>query len=261
MTVIEAFVLGLIQGLTEFLPVSSSGHLELGNMLLGVQSEENLTFTVVVHGATVLSTIVVLFHEIWKLLKGTLRFEWNDSTKYVLKIFVSMIPVLLVGLFLEEKVESLFTGKSVMVGSMLLLTALLLTIAHYARKKQHDVSFISAWWIGVAQAFAVMPGISRSGATIAVGLLLGIDKKIIARFSFLMVLIPIMGANILKIGEIGSQVQASVSVLPLLVGFVTAFVAGAVACRWMIAIVRKGKLIYFAAYCAFVGSLAIGLTW
>ncbi len=256
MTLFEAFILGLVQGLTEFLPVSSSGHLELGNVLLDVQNHENLTFTVIVHGATVLSTIVVLFHEIWKIIKDSLKWEWNESTKFISLIAVSMIPVLVTGLLFEEKIESVFTGNAVFVGFMLLITSLLLTLAHFMKRREDQVTYRSAFLIGIAQAFAVLPGISRSGATIAIGLLLGVDKRVIAKFSFLMVLLPIIGANILKISDIGSQ-QESVDVMPLFVGFFTAFIAGVFACKWMIEIVKRGKLIYFAAYCAVVGSVTI----
>ncbi|MDX9696159.1 MAG: undecaprenyl-diphosphate phosphatase [Bacteroidales bacterium] len=254
---IEALVLGIIQGLTEFLPVSSSGHLELGKHILGVEATENLTFTVVVHGATVLSTIVVFWKTILELFRELFTFKWNDSTKYIAKIFISMIPVLIIGLFFKDQVESLFNGNILFVGIMLLLTAALLAFTYYAKERQKDITFKDSLIIGIAQAIAVLPGLSRSGATIATGLYLGNKKELVAKFSFLMVLIPIIGANLNDLLDTGFSFQSTAGTLPLLVGFIAAFVTGLLACNWMISIVKRGKLIYFAIYCLIIGSLAI----
>jgi undecaprenyl-diphosphatase len=254
---IEALILGIIQGLTEFLPVSSSGHLELGKQILGVEYSENLTFTVVVHGATVLSTIIVFWKTIIELIKDFFKFQWNESTHYIFKIFVSMIPVLILGLFFKDQVESLFSGNILFVGLMLLVTSGLLAFTYYAKEKQKEISYKNALVIGVAQALAVIPGISRSGATIATGLYLGSKKEKIARFSFLMVLIPIIGANAKDLLDFDFSAQNTVSITPLVVGFLAAFISGLLACSWMLKIVKRGKLIYFAIYCFIVGAIAI----
>jgi undecaprenyl-diphosphatase len=255
---IEAIILGLIQGLTEFLPISSSGHLEIGKVLLGVGFEDSLTFTVVVHGATVLSTIVVFFSEIKKLTLESLSFRYNESTKYILKIFISMIPVLIVGLFFKERVESMFSGDLRFVGFMLLITALLLTLTIFIKREgTKKIPYFDALIIGIAQALAVIPGISRSGATISTGLLLGNKREDIARFSFLMVLIPIIGANLLDIFKADEISVTGISPWILFAGFCSAFISGLIACRWMINIVKRGKLHYFAAYCAVIGLVAI----
>lgn len=254
----EALILGIIQGLTEFLPVSSSGHLEIGKALFGISGEENLYFTIVVHGATVLSTIVVLWQEVKKLISGSFRFTYNEETKTVLKILVSMIPVGIVGLFFKEDIKQFFSGeKLVFVGGMLLITATLLAFAHYYKNKEKKISYIDALIIGVAQAFAVLPGISRSGATISTGLILGNKREDVAKFSFLMVLLPIIGENILNIlsGELTGE--SGMQALPLIVGFLAAFFSGYIACRWMLNIVKKGKLIWFALYCVLVGGTLI----
>lgn len=261
---LQALLLGLVQGLTEFLPVSSSGHLELGKVLLGIEGEENITFTVVVHGATVLSTLLVFWREVWRLLKGTFEFKFNEETHYLLKIVVSMIPVLLVGLFLQKWVESFFTGDIVFVGFMLLFTAGLLALTYFVKIKNPDkpITYRSAFIIGVAQAIATLPGISRSGSTIATGILLGIDKKLVAQFSFLMVLAPIIGANLLKIMELRDAAATSAVSTdwpPLVIGFTAAFFSGLLACTWMVNLVKKGKLIWFAVYCLIIGLLAIGI--
>ena len=220
---LEALILGIIQGLTEFLPVSSSGHLELGKHILGVEYSENLTFTVVVHGATVLSTIIVFWKTIVELFKDLFKFQWNDSTKYIVKIAVSMIPVVIVGLFFKEQVESLFTGNILFVGFMLLITAGLLAFTYYAKERQKDISFKDSFIIGIAQALAVIPGISRSGATIATGLYLGNKKEHVAKFSFLMVLVPIIAANVKDLMDFDLSASPGVSILPLVIGFVAAF--------------------------------------
>ena len=256
----EALILGIVQGLTEFLPVSSSGHLELGKAVLNVEAANDITFTVVVHGATVLSTLVVFFREVWNILRGTFQFRWNDETQYVAKIVISMLPVLAVGLFLEEYIESFFTGRIVFVGLMLLITATLLALAHFLSNKTREgkIGYGSALLMGIAQVFATLPGISRSGATIATGLLLGRKKQDVAQFSFLMVLIPIIGANLIKLSDldIGSA-TTTIGTIPLLVGFLAAFISGWAACSWMVNLVKRGKLIWFAVYCLIVGLIAI----
>jgi len=259
MTWFEALILGVLQGLTEFLPISSSGHLELGKAVLDVQQKENMTFTLVVHGATVLSTLVVFFRPVRTLLLDFFRLEWNDSTKYIAKIFVSMLPVLVVGLLFEEQVEQFFGGDLVFVGTMLLITAFLLALSHFVPKRERPLKFRDALLIGVAQALAVLPGISRSGATISTGLILGNNKTQVAEFSFLMVLIPIIGANVKDLLSAGTQVEMQSSFGILIIGFVAAFLSGLLACKWMLHLVRKGKLIYFAVYCLIIGGLAIWL--
>lgn len=254
----EAIALGLIQGLTEFLPISSSGHLEIAKSIFGIDPEANFYFTIAVHGATVLSTIVVFWKEIIELIKGTLKFKMNDETSYVLKLIVSMIPVGVAGLFLKDPIESLFNGNIVFIGFMLLITSILLALAHFIKKGEREIGYLDALLIGIAQAVAVIPGISRSGATISTGLMIGNSKDKIARFSFLMVLVPIIGANLLEImsGEINLN---STSFGIILIGFLTAFVSGYLACRWMIGLVKKSKLIWFSIYCLIIGLLSIVL--
>lgn len=253
----EAFILGMIQGLTEYLPVSSSGHLAIGSALFGIQGEDNLTFTIVVHVATVLSTLVILYKEIDWIFRGLFKFQMNDETKYVINILISMIPIGIVGLFFKDKVEEIFGSGLFIVGLMLLVTAALLAFSYYAkpRTKEH-ISMKDAFIIGLAQACAVLPGLSRSGSTIATGLLLGEKKEKLAQFSFLMVIPPILGEALLdgmKIVKGAAEASADVSLVALIVGFLSAFVFGCIACKWMIDIVKKGKLIYFAVYCALVG--------
>ncbi|NCA84782.1 MAG: undecaprenyl-diphosphate phosphatase [Clostridia bacterium] len=260
MTWIEALLLGLLQGLTEFLPVSSSGHLEIGKALLGIQVKDSLVFTVVVHGATVLSTIVVFYKEIYALIKGFFRFRWNDETQYLTKIAISLIPIAIVGLFFKDQVETLFDGNLTFVGAMLLLTAAILALTYSRKFNTRAIGFLDAFVIGIAQAAAVVPGLSRSGSTIATGLLLGNKRDDVARFSFLMVLIPIIGANMKDLADGQMLSNEAIGWVPLLVGFLAAFIAGMMAIRWMLGIVRKGKLIYFALYCFIVGMLAIILS-
>lgn len=256
MTWFEAMVLGLIQGLTEFLPVSSSGHLEIAKSLFGVNPEASFYFTVAVHGATVLSTVVVFWREIVTLGRGTLKFRMNDETSYVLKIIVSMIPVGVAGLLLKEPIERMFNGNMVFVGFMLLITSLLLAGAHFIRKRNRKITYFDAFIIGIAQAFAVIPGISRSGATIATGLIIGNSKDKIARFSFLMVLVPVIAANLLEIltGEINSGSSGAGIIM---IGFFAAFFSGYLACRWMVELVKRSKLIWFSIYCVIIGLLAV----
>lgn len=256
----EAFVLGLIQGLTEYLPVSSSGHLAIGSALFGIEAEENLTFTVAVHVATVLSTLVILWKEIDWIFRGLFKFEMNAETKYVINILISMIPIGIVGIFFKDYVEEIFGSGLLIVGCMLLLTACLLTFSYYAKPRQKEnISMRDAFIIGLSQACAVLPGLSRSGTTIATGLLLGNNKTKLAQFSFLMVIPPILGEAILDILKTatGEVPAGDIPTLSLVVGFLTAFVAGCLACKWMINIVKKGKLIYFAIYCAIVGAATV----
>lgn len=258
---LEALVLGIVQGLTEFLPVSSSGHLQIFNAIFGIQGEENLTFAVVVHAATVCSTIVVLRKEIGNLLSGLFRFTWNAETIYIAKIILSMIPVGIVGVFFKDFVEQLFGSGLVIVGGALILTAALLAFAYYAQPRQKEsISFRDAFLIGIAQAFAVIPGLSRSGSTIATGILLGNNKEKVAKFSFLMVLVPILGEAFLDLMKGGfSPAESGISILSLGVGFLAAFVSGYIACSWMINLVKKGKLVWFALYCVLVGLVILTL--
>ncbi|MBT8319634.1 MAG: undecaprenyl-diphosphate phosphatase [Gramella sp.] len=258
MDVLDAVILGVIQGLTEFLPVSSSGHLELGKAILGDTSvpEESLLFTVVLHFATALSTIVVFRKDILEIFDGLLSFKWNEETQFSLKIIVSMIPAVLVGLLFEEQLEALFGGNILFVGFMLLITALLLWLADKARNTGKKVSYSNAFVIGVSQAIAMLPGISRSGATISTSVLLGNDKTKAARFSFLMV-VPLIFGKIAKDILSGELMESNADFSILAVGFVAAFLAGLVACTWMIALVKKSKLSWFAIYCFVVGLAAI----
>lgn len=252
----EAIVLGLIQGFTEFLPVSSSGHLELGKYLFGINPEANFYFSVAVHGATVLSTIVVLWAEIASLFKGLFRFSLNDETKYVFKIIISMIPVGLAGFFLKDIVDTWFTGNMISLGIQFIISALFLFMTLLIRPKERPIGYVDSFIIGIAQAFAVLPAVSRSGATIATGMMLGNKKSELAKFSFLMVLVPVIGANLveMKSGDITTE---GTSVLIILIGFLTAFVSGYFACKWMISLVKKGNLLWFAIYCVVVGLFSI----
>lgn len=259
---LEALILGLIQGLTEYLPVSSSGHLAIGAKLFGLSGEENLSFTVAVHVATVLSTLVILWKEIVWLLKGFTKFRWNDEMKYIVNILVSMIPVAIVGFLFKDYVEEIFGSGLLVVGICLIITALLLAFAYFAKPRQKEnISTLDAFVIGLAQAVAVLPGLSRSGSTIATGLLLGNKKEKLAQFSFLMVIPPILGEALLDVVKMlkssAEATTASIDVLPLLIGFFTAFAVGCLACKLMINIVKKGKLIYFAIYCAIAGLVSI----
>lgn len=259
MSWLDALILGIVQGLTEFLPVSSSGHLTIGSALLGMSGEENLTFAVAVHAATVLSTIVVLWKEVSILFKGLFSFRWNDQTQMVAKILLSMIPVGIVGVFFKDQVEAIFGSGLLIVGCMLLLTAALLAFSYFAKPRPKEkISFSDAFIIGIAQAMAVMPGLSRSGSTIATGILLGDKKEQVAKFSFLMVIIPILGEAFLDLvkGDF-SHGESGISSTALITGFLAAFISGTLACRWMINIVKNGKLIYFAYYCLAAGLFAI----
>lgn len=259
---LEALILGIVQGLTEFLPVSSSGHLTIGQTLLGVEFAEGdmLLFDVLVHAATVLSTIVILWKEVEWLLKGCFTtVQWNEEKTYAGKILLSMIPVFVVGMFFKDYVESIFGSGLLVVGCCLLVTASLLCFAQYAKPRQKEnIGWLDAFIIGLGQACAVLPGLSRSGTTIATGILLGNKKEHVAQFSFLMVLIPILGEAFLDVLDIlKGEVVSSLSPIVMIVGFLAAFLTGCAACKWMISIVKRQKLIYFAIYCVIVGVFAI----
>ena len=267
---LEALLLGLLQGLTEYLPVSSSGHLTIGSALFGIEAEENMMFTVAVHVATVLSTLVVLGGEILKIFKGSFHplgpgkglARLNEDQRYVLNILVSMIPIGIVGVFFKDQVEEIFGSGLLVVGCCLLATAALLTFSYYAKPRQREnISLGHAFIIGLGQALAVLPGLSRSGTTIATGLILGNKKSRMAQFSFLMVIPPILGEALLdlvKAAKEGFDVAfAGLSPSALIIGFLASFVSGVLACKWMIGIVQKGKLVYFAIYCLIVGLVTI----
>lgn len=263
MTWFEALILGLIQGLTEYLPVSSSGHLAIGSALFGIEGEENLAFTIIVHVATVLSTLVILWKEIEWIFKGLFKFQMNDETRYVINIIVSMIPIGIVGVFFKDKVEAIFGSGLLVVGCCLLVTALLLSFSYYYKPRQKEkISLKDAFIIGLSQACAVLPGLSRSGTTIATGLLLGNSKEKLAQFSFLMVIPPILGEALLDALKMmkGEDIAGDIPAISLIVGFLAAFVSGCVACKWMINIVKKGKLIYFAIYCAIAGTVTLAIS-
>ena len=262
----EAFLLGLVQGLTEFLPVSSSGHLTIFREILGVDPEGFLDFTVTVHFATVLSTIVVFWSVIVKILKGLLKFRYNDETDYFLKICVSMIPVAIVGLFFKDRVETLFGGGITTVAVCLIVTALLLLFSDFFRFKglsakeyRNGISYWQAALVGLGQACAVAPGLSRSGTTIATGLVCGVKRENMAQFSFLMVLVPIIGEQLLSVIDMasGEGIASAIGVVPLLCGFVAAFISGLFACKLMVALVKKSKMRWFALYCAVVAVLLL----
>ena len=274
MSWLEALILGILQGLTEYLPVSSSGHLAIGQALFGLDDgASNLTFTVLLHVATVLSTLVILWKEIVWIFKDLFtKQSWssyqglNGGTKYTINILISMIPVAIVGFFFKDKVEEVFGSGLLIVGIMLLVTASLLAFSYFAKPRQKEnISPLHAFIIGIAQACAVMPGLSRSGSTIATGLLLGNKKEKLAQFSFLMVIPPILGEALLDVKdifEVGfSEAMSGISPVAAIVGFLGAFISGCFACKWMINIVKKGKLIWFAIYCAIVGILAIVLPY
>jgi undecaprenyl-diphosphatase len=263
MSILESIILGIVQGLTEFLPVSSSGHIELGKAILNVHTADNLLFSIVVHGATALSTIIVFRKVIIDLIRGLMEFKDNEALRYAIKIFISMVPVGIVGVLFEEKIEALFTGDVLLVGAMLFITGLLLTFTYYANNFKKDITYDRAIIIGLAQAIAILPGLSRSGLTISTALLLGVKKEKATKFSFLMVLIPIFGAIIfkLKIFIDSPELFVGISPIVLLVGFLASFISGLAACTWMVNIVKKGKLIYFAYYCFAVGIISIAISF
>jgi len=255
----QAIILGIIQGLTEFLPVSSSGHLIIGREILGIGTSENVAFEIVVHAATVCATITILWKEIWQLFVKLFQFKWNDETQYVAKILVSMIPVLIVGVFFKDMVEQFFGEGLVLVGAMLIVTAVLLLLTKFVKfPDRKNISFGSAFVIGIAQAVAVLPGLSRSGSTIATGLLLGTKKEEIAQFSFLMVIIPILGECFLDfIGGGFSEAASGLPAISMILGFIAAYISGLMACKWMIALVKRANLIWFSVYCTIVGIIAL----
>lgn len=263
MSVIEGIILGIVQGLTEFLPVSSSGHIELGKAILNINTADNLLFSIVVHGATALSTIIVFRKEIYGIFKGLFQFKNNESFNYALKILISMIPVGLIGIFFEDRINALFTGNVVFVGFMLVITGILLTFTYYTKNTTKEVSYDRAIIIGIVQALAILPGISRSGSTISSALILGVDKEKAIKFSFIMVLLPIIGATLLKVKDYieTPALSSGIGTPALILGFIAAFLSGLLACTWMIKIVKTGKLIYFAYYCFLIGlvSIVIGL--
>jgi len=255
---IEAVVLGIIQGLTEFLPVSSSGHLELAKLILPGQytGESSMIMTVVLHFATALSTVVIFRKDLLQIIKGLFQFKWNESTKFSAKIIISMIPAALVGVFFDEIIESFFNGAVLLVGSMLLVTGGLLFLADKTKNTTKEVSFFHSIIIGVSQAIAILPGISRSGATIGTSVLLGVDREKAARFSFLMV-VPLIFGKIAKDLLSDKFTIEGLDITALSVGFAAAFITGLFACTWMISLVKKSKLIYFSFYCFVVGIAAI----
>lgn len=273
----QALILGIVQGLTEYLPVSSSGHLTIGSALFGIDGEANLTFNIAVHVATVLSTCFILWKEIVWIFKDLFQFKWNEGTRYTVNIIISMIPIAIVGLFLKDKVEAIFDTSNAealfgnplfIVGCCLMLTAWLLTFSYVAKPRQKEnISPLHAFIIGIAQSLAVLPGLSRSGSTIATGLILGNNKERLAQFSFLMVIPPILGEALLDFKDLVSGSAAAegattaIGTFPLIVGFLAAFIVGCLACKWMINIVKKGKLIWFAIYCAIVSFLSLILPY
>ncbi|MAR98249.1 MAG: UDP-diphosphatase [Formosa sp.] len=258
---LDSFILGIIQGLTEFLPVSSSGHLEIGKALLGNKSipKDSMIFTVVLHFATALSTIVVFRKDIFEIFSDLLKFDWNHNTKFIIKILFSMIPAILIGLIFEVQLERLFSGEIILVGIMLIVTSLLLVLADRAKKTNKNVQYKNSIIIGISQAIAILPGISRSGATISTAVLLGIDKTKAARFSFLMV-IPLIFGKIIKDVFSGELIYDSSEFSNIFIGFLSAFISGVFACTWMIKLVKNSQLKYFAIYCALAGLLAILLS-
>lgn len=266
MTELQALLMGLLQGLTEYLPVSSSGHLTIASALFGISGEENLTFTIAVHVATVLSTLVILWREIVWLLRGLVDTKaplMSPERRYILAIIVSMIPIGIVGVFFKDYVEAIFGSGLLIVGLSLIMTSALLTLSYYAHPRQkEDIGLMQAFIIGLAQSVAVLPGLSRSGTTIATGLMLGVKKEKMAQFSFLMVIPPILGEallSILKAAKDGSEAATGdISMTALAIGFLAAFISGCMACKWMISIVKKGKLVYFGIYCAIVGCIILG---
>lgn len=260
--IIKALILGIVQGLTEFLPVSSSGHIELGQAILNFQAEDDLAFSILVHLATVLSTIIVFWNDILHLLQRLFQFKWNQETKFIAYLVVSAIPVGLIGVLFKDQIESLFTGKLLLVGFMLIITSGLLYSTTVIQPKEGKLTFSKALIIGLAQAFAILPGISRSGSTISTALNLGINREQAARFSFLMVLIPILGASALEIKDITEAASSqNFQVMPLLAGFIGSFLSGLLACTFMLKIVKKGKIQYFAYYCLIVGIITVFVAW
>lgn len=256
MEIWEAIVLGIVQGLTEFLPVSSSGHLELANYFFGIEEPNNLAFTMAVHLGTVLSTVVVFRREIGRLLRGFFKFQMNDETIFIINIVISLVPILFIGLMFRDRIEGLFTSNLTLVGAMLLVTAALLVFAQRAKPQLRPITPKNAFIMGIAQAVAIFPGLSRSGATISTGLMLGVKREEVSKFSFLMVLIPVIGMNLLEVAK-GGFGGTAIGSPAIIAGFITAFVTGTIACRWMIRLVNRGKLVWFAVYCCALGLFSI----
>ena len=259
---LQALILGIIQGLTEFLPISSSGHLAIAEAVMGINGD-NLTFAIAVHAATVLSILTVFGLEIWKLIQGLFKFQWNDETQYIAKLLLSIIPVAIVGVFFKGYVESIFDSHYILiwVAFMMLLTAALLLISYYTKYcHRRNITFNDAFFIGIAQAIAsVFPGLSRSGTTIAAGIIMGNKKDKVAQFSFLMVIIPVLGEAFLDLKKGNfSFSQSGISPISLLIGFLSAYIVGTLTCKWMLDIVRNGKLFYFAFYCIAVAAIILG---
>ena len=262
MEIINAIILGVIQGLTEFLPVSSSGHLEIFKVILNEEAlaSESLLMTVILHFATACSTIVIFKKEIVSILTGLVSFEKNESFWFSLKILISMIPAAIAGFFLDTEIEALFNGNLMSVGMMLIITGGLLFLADKAKPTEKKVSILSSFLIGLSQAIAIIPGISRSGATISIAVLLGIDKENAAKFSFLMV-VPLILGKVVKDLISGEALKYNESLLPLFIGFIFAFVTGMIACKWMIKLVKNSQLKYFSVYCFIVGLIALASTF
>lgn len=262
MNYLEAIILGIVQGLTEFLPVSSSGHLELAKVIFGDNSvpKESLTFTVVLHFATALSTLVIFRKDVIEIIKGLFQFKKNEEFMFSVKIIISMIPATIIGLMFEEELEAFFNGNVLLVGFMLLITGLLLFLADKAKNTDKNVSNLNAFIIGISQAIAMLPGISRSGATISSSVLLGVDRTKAARFSFLMV-VPLILGKVAKDFMGGSISFGDENFGVMAAGFSASFIAGLLACSWMISLVKKSKLYYFSAYCFIVGTIAIGYAY
>lgn len=258
MDVLTAIILGIIQGLTEFLPVSSSGHLELAKVILGNESvaEESMLMTVVLHFATALSTVAIFRKDLIEIIKGIVTFKWNDELKFSLKIIISMIPAAIVGVLYDDLIESFFNGQLLLVGAMLIVTGVLLFLADKAKKTNKEVTFWGALIIGISQAIAILPGISRSGATISTSVIMGVDREKAARFSFLMV-VPLIFGKIAKDVLSDDFTLANINTTSLSIGFIAAFITGLFACTWMISLVKKSKLVYFSIYCFIAGTFAI----
>jgi len=262
MSILESLILGIIQGLTEFLPVSSSGHLELVKVIFNDKSlpEESMLFTVVLHAATALSTLVIFRKEVIEIVKGLLQFTWNEELVFSIKIILSMLPAAVVGILFNDRIEALFAQQILLVGAMLLFTGVLLFLADKAKNTEKDISYFNSILIGISQAIAILPGISRSGATIATSVLLGVDRAKAARFSFLMVVPLILGkmAKDFMNGKVDIQNDVNIG---LIMGFIAAFTSGLFACKWMISLVKKSKLKHFSYYCFLVGGIAICSTF
>lgn len=254
----EAFLLGIVQGLTEFLPISSSGHIEISKVILGSSFDKNegLLFTIILHFATALSTMFIFRKDIIDIFKGLLTKKWNESKKFSLSILISMIPAVFIGLLYENFINSLFNGSLILVAAMLYITGLLLFLSDFLKLKNKEITYKNSFIIGLAQAIAILPGISRSGATIATSVIMGIDREKAARFSFIMVIPLIFGSMFKSMIDYDFNLE-SFNILSLLIGFISAFITGLFACKWMIRLVKSSKLYYFSIYCWIVGSIIV----